>query len=100
MPSEPHNPWSTERLDDAFATARRDIEGLKQDLRTLEPLVGDVSGLHATVTAVQKDVSDVEVAVAKYVNKSVTRQLIIVSTPLFLGTITVIAAILAGVKPG
>jgi hypothetical protein len=100
VPANSPNPWTTERLNDAFDTLREDVGELRSDIRVIAPLVGTVSGLEQRANALARDVDKVELAVQKYVNKSVTRQLIIVSTPLFLASFTFIVAVLAGVKVG
>lgn len=100
MAAASHSPWTTERLDDAFSAVREDIAELKSDIRVFAPMVGDVQTLTSRADTLAADVGKVELAVQKYVNKSVTRQLIIVSTPLFLASFAFVVALLTGVKVG
>ncbi len=60
------------------------------------PLVKDVSGLQESASALRRDVTRIEEAVKGYVNRSVTKQLVIVSTPLFFGAVGLMAALLSG----
>ncbi len=91
-----HNPWSTERLDDTFRRLDADIENLETDIKALEPLSPAVAALASEAAGLRRDVGKVELAVQKYVNRSVTKQLIIVSTPLFFGCVALATALLTG----
>ena len=93
MPHVDDQPWTARELDSRFRALDHDIAGLEQQIRVVAPVVPALSeamiNVKADVAALQEDVKG-------YINKSVTRQLILVSTPLFLGTLATLVALFAG----
>lgn len=96
VPAPPPSSWNDERLNQGFADVHKDIDELKMDIRVIAPLVGNVAGITARVDAITRDLTKVEGAVKDYVGRSVTKQLVVVSTPLFLTAVGVLIGLLSG----
>ncbi len=88
--------WPDSALDERFRSVAKDVEQIDHQVRAIGPLVGDVSGLKESTASLRRDIGRLEDAVKTYVNRSVTRQLVIVSTPLFFGSAGLVLALLSG----
>ncbi len=97
-PGPPRAPrWGDDRLDDAFRTIREDVVELKADIKAFEPVVGNVQVQIEKTDNILRDVGELKTAVREIVNRSVARQLVIVSTPLFFGAVSMAVALYTGV---
>ncbi len=88
--------WPDVALDERFRSVDKDLVALDVQIRAVAPLVKDVSGLQEAASALRRDVTRIEDTVKGYVNRSVTKQLVIVSTPLFFGAAGLMVALLSG----
>ncbi len=88
--------WPDVALDERFRSLDKDLSALETQLRAVAPLVGDVHGLTEAAASLRRDIVKLEDVVKSYVNRSVTKQLVIVSTPMFFGTVGLLVALFSG----
>jgi hypothetical protein len=89
--------WPSDRISERFAAVDADLSRLEQDIRVYAPVVPVLS---EAVSRLKTDVQDLEAEVKVIVNRSVTRQLVIVSTPLFFAAVALIITLLSLGKLG
>lgn len=89
-PPAERSEWPDSRIERAFDSVDKDIAGLESVIRAVAP---DVPRLVEAVSTLKVDVKELEADVKVIINRSVTRQLVIVSTPLFFGAIALIVTL-------
>lgn len=95
-PTSAHDRWPDVALDERFRSLDKDVVDLELQVRAIAPLVGDVHGLNEATASLRRDIGKLEDTVKVYVNRSVTKQLVIVSTPMFFGSVGLLIALFSG----
>lgn len=88
--------WPNQALSERFRSIDRDVEDLEMQIRAIAPLVPDVYQVKETAATLRRDVDELRDTVKKYVSRSVTKQLVIVTTPMFFGTVGLLIALFFG----
>lgn len=91
-----HTDWPTSTLNERFKAIDKDLTSLEHQIRALAPVVSDMAVMQVTATTMRKDLDELEGTVKTYVNRSVTKQLIIATTPLFLTSLGLLLALFLG----
>lgn len=91
-----HDAWPTTTLNERFKAIDKDLTSLEHQIRALAPVVSDMAVMQVTATTMRKDLDELEGTVKTYVNRSVTKQLIIATTPLFLTSLGLLLALFLG----
>lgn len=91
-----HTAWHDRTLDERFRSIDKEFEDLDKQIRAIAPVVPDVYQVKETAATLRRDVDELRVDMKAYVNRSVTKQLAIVVTPMFFSTVALLIALFFG----